>query len=145
MRTVRPAVADDIPALIALDTVAPDPTRGAQIEAWVVAGQCLLLEEQGSVLGYMALTRSFFHSPFIEMLMVDRRQRRTGVGCALVRHAITTVRPDGKLWTSTNESNVPMRSLLQRLDFVESGTVYNLDPGDPEIIFLHKPEKRGDL
>lgn len=40
-----------------------------------------------------------------------------------------------KLFTSTNQSNVPMQNLLIQLGFVESGYIENLDEGDAELIF----------
>ncbi len=47
--------------------------------------------------------------------------------------------PGKRVWTSTNESNAPMRALLGSAGFVESGRVDNLDPGDPELIFVRLP------
>ncbi|MHC8315013.1 hypothetical protein [Pseudomonas sp. LB3P31] len=41
-----------------------------------------------------------------------------------------------KIFTSTNVSNMPMRQLLEQLGYQPSGTVENLDPGDPELIFV---------
>jgi hypothetical protein len=62
------------------------------------------------------------------------------VATALVRHleqwCIT-----GKLFTSTNESNKPMQGLLQSLAYQPSGTVYNLDEGDPEIFYFKRLER----
>jgi hypothetical protein len=33
-------------------------------------------------------------------------------------------------------SNTPMRELLSQLGYQSSGVVENLDPGDPELIFM---------
>jgi len=124
-----------MPALVGIDSIAArDPERIAQIEAWVRAGQCHLAVLNGSVVGYVALTRGFFHRPFIEMLMVSEAVRRQGIGRALIGHCIALV-PDGDLWSSTNQSNMPMRLLLPALGFVESGRVDGLDEGDPELIY----------
>lgn len=41
-----------------------------------------------------------------------------------------------KIFTSTNASNRPMRQLLIQLGYQHSGTIENLDPGDPELIFV---------
>jgi ribosomal protein S18 acetylase RimI-like enzyme len=132
---IRPASASDLPAIAATDSFATDhPERVAEITGWIAAGQCHLAEREGRVVGYVVLTRGFFHRPFVEMLMVALSARRSGVGEALLRRCAGLVGPE--LWTSTNQSNAPMRALLTRCGFAESGRIDNLDPGDPELIFV---------
>ena len=41
-----------------------------------------------------------------------------------------------KLFTSTNQSNEPMQQLLTRLGYKPSGVIYNVDPGDPELVYF---------
>jgi hypothetical protein len=41
-----------------------------------------------------------------------------------------------KLFTSTNESNKPMQELMIKMGYQPSGTVYNLDEGDPELFYF---------
>lgn len=138
---VRAASFDDIPALIASDPFAQtSPQRRTLIAEWTNGGQCFLGELDGGVSGYVVLTRAFFHSFFIEMLAVHGDERRSGIGTALVQFVIDLVPPGEKLWTSTNESNAPMRQLLVGLGFVESGRIDNLDEDDPELIFVRLPD-----
>ena len=133
--TVRSAAETDIAAIVAADSFASDhPHRIGEVAAWVEAGQCFVAESRGRVLGYAVLTQGFFHQPFVEMLMVAADARRSGIGGQLLQHLAAHV--TGKLWTSTNASNAPMRALLMKAGFIESGTVDNLDPGDPEVIYL---------
>ena len=135
MIAIRPATSADLPALIALDTIATDHLeRRAEITSWITGGACRVAELEGRAVGYAVLTHSFFHRPFIEMLMVAATARRAGIGKALLRHCADLA--GAELWTSTNQSNAPMRALLARCGFVESGTIENLDPGDPELIFV---------
>jgi ribosomal protein S18 acetylase RimI-like enzyme len=135
MIAIRPATPADLPALIALDTIAADhPERREAIVSWIADGVCLVAEHEGRVVGYAVLTHGFFHRPFVEMLMVAATARRAGIGQALLLHCAETA--GAELWTSTNQSNAPMRALLARCGFVESGTIENLDPGDPELIFV---------
>jgi GNAT superfamily N-acetyltransferase len=144
MRQVRPAIADDVAALVALDTVAShDPERQRDIATWVAAGQCHVLVEHGRPVAYAVLTHGFFHQPFIEMLMVAAGSRRTGVGRRLLAHVAALLPTDVKLWTSTNASNLPMQALLVSAGFVLSGRVDNLDPGDPEMIYVRLPTPLG--
>jgi ribosomal protein S18 acetylase RimI-like enzyme len=93
----------------------------------------------GSIVGYCVLTRDWFDQFFIKLVGVVESDRRTGVGTAMIEHLIGLIPPGEKLWTSTNESNAPMRALLPRLGFTESGRVDNLDEGDPELIFVRLP------
>ena len=145
MLAIRLASAADVDALIAIDHVATHSAdRREAIAEWTALGQCHLAERDGAVAGYAALTRSFFRSPFIEMLMVGAASRRQGIGRALIEHCITQVPTDQKLWTSTNESNTPMRNLLPQLGFEQTGMFEHLDPGDPELIFLRWPKLTPD-
>jgi len=144
MLSIRPATAADVDALIGIDHIATHSAdRREAIAEWVALGQCHLAERDGAVAGYVALTRSFFRSPFIEMLIVDGAFRRGGIGRALIEHCVALTPSDQKLWTSTNESNTPMRALLPQLDFVQTGLFEHLDEGDPELIFLRWPSAAG--
>jgi hypothetical protein len=41
------------------------------------------------------------------------------------------------MFTSTNESNTPMRELLRSEGWSPSGVLAGLDEGDPEHVFFH--------
>lgn len=131
----RIAKPEDIAALCALDTWLPqDPRRADEIDIWVRAGQAYIALMDGLPAGYGVLTHSFFHEGFVEMLMVGTRFRRQGIGAALVEHLARQCRTQ-RLWTSTNQSNLAMQSLLTRLGFTRSGIIEGLDDGDPELIW----------
>lgn len=143
-RSIRLATASDVAALVALDSIAAGSAdRREAIAEWTALGQCHVALDAGVHVGYVALTRSFFRSPFIEMLMVAASARRTGVGRALLEHCISLTAPQLKLWTSTNQSNTPMQALLPQLGFVQTGIFEHLDPGDPELIYLRWPAAAG--
>lgn len=146
MVTIRPAVAGDVSALVGLDVIAArDAARREAIIDWTGSGLChVAVGGDGVPLGFVALTRSFFRSPFIEMLQVASSARRRGIGRTLVSHCIGLTPPDQKLWTSTNQSNTPMQALLPQLEFVYAGRFEHLDPGDPELIYLRWPGRPRD-
>jgi GNAT superfamily N-acetyltransferase len=131
----RLAAPTDLAALVAIDTVR-SPERSPEIAAWIAGDQCWLAVRDGRVVGYAALTHGFYHRRFLEMLMVARGERRTGVGAALIAHCVTLLAPGEDLWGSTNQSNTPMQALFTRTGFEPSGRIDNLDPGDPELVFL---------
>lgn len=129
----RLASSDDFAGLLALDTfAASDQNRAAEITGWLASAQVILATEDDAIVGYAALTRNFFHRPFVEMLMVATNARRRGVGRQLILHCAAQ---HDALWTSTNQSNAPMRALLESCGFILSGTIEGLDPGDPERIY----------
>lgn len=137
---VRAAEPEDIAELIAADAHAQaNPGRRARIAEWIESGHCFVAERAGRAVGYCVLNRHWFDSFFVELVAVAEAERRTGIGTAMMEHLISLVPPGEKLWTSTNQSNTPMRSLLPRLGFVESGRIENLDDGDPELIFVRLP------
>ncbi|WP_414605879.1 GNAT family N-acetyltransferase [Stenotrophomonas pavanii] len=85
---IREAMPADVPALIALDSVAAhDPRRARQISDWQASGGVHVAERAGQLAGYLVIHHHFFGEAFVEMLMVARGQRNQGVGAALLRHA----------------------------------------------------------
>ena len=114
---------------------ANDLARRELIDAAIAARRCWVAEGYGRVVGYGILSRNFFHRDFIELVFVAEDARRTGAGAALLSAIERAVRED-RLFTSTNESNVAMRALLFKCGYRESGRIENLDPNDPELVFV---------
>lgn len=83
--------------------------------------------------GYAVQAPWFFGVPFLEMLYVDARYRRRGLGDRLVADFEERFGP--RLFTSTNRSNQAMQSLLERRAWKRCGTLDGLDEGDPEVFF----------
>lgn len=126
----------DIQNLIALDKSATTESgRSGQIRDWVAVRQCHMAFREGEPVGFIVYNRAFFHRPFIERVMVAEAFRRQGIGRTLVDHACTVWRRE-PVWTSTNQSNAPMQALLKGAGFIESGKIDNLDPNDPELVFM---------
>jgi len=132
---IRAAVCTDLPALIALDSVAADDRRRAvQIGQWLADGHMHVAELDDTLAGYRVQHRHFFGEAFIEMLMVAAPLRGHGVGSALLLHA-TSCSAGARLFTSTNQSNANMQRLLAAAGFQQCGIVHGLDEGDPELIY----------
>ena len=133
---IRDATSTDVMGMYAVDHLAVDEgNRRQHIREWVSAGQAIVAVVDDEVVGYAALHYTFFGCGFIAMVMVDQESRRKGVATALIARLEKTCRTD-KLFTSTNASNERMQKLLKRLSYEASGIVYNLDQGDPELIFF---------
>lgn len=139
--TLRLARREDVDSLIEIDPIARrDPGRRQFIAQAVANGQCWVataVDEAAAVLGYGVLNRAFFEHDFIPLVMVRESARRRGIAMAIVRGLAQRCQ-GAKLFTSTNTSNIPMRNLLGRLGFIESGRIENLDDQDPEMIFVRR-------
>ena len=77
---------------------------------------------------------AFFGRDFVELLVVEQAQRRRGIGRALMASALANA-TSPVVFTSTNESNNPMRALLARDGWLLSGRLTGLDEGDPELVY----------
>ena len=53
---------------------------------------------------------------------------------AVFRRDIARARIIQKLFTATNQSNLPMQHRLESLGYVRSGVILDLDPDDPELV-----------
>jgi GNAT superfamily N-acetyltransferase len=115
--------------------IASDRHRCDEIDAAIAARRCWVAERSGRVAGYGVLTRNFFARDFLELLFVAEDSRRAGAGSALLAAIERTIHAD-RLFTSTNESNTAMRALLAGRGYAPSGRIENLDPGDPELVFV---------
>lgn len=74
----------------------------------------------------------FFGKPFVSLLIVSPDARRHGLGAALLSHNAGAYR---EVWTSTNQSNEPMRKLLDKAGWRYCGVLDGLDEGDPERFY----------
>lgn len=134
---IRSAVAGDLDGILRADHLAArgDRERAPFLRHSVELGECQVHIGNGGVIGFVIVKPAhFFGRDFIELLVVDPRLRRSGVGRALLRHALDTS-GTAQVFTSTNTSNLPMRSLLQSEGWSFSGRLDGLDDGDPELVY----------
>jgi GNAT superfamily N-acetyltransferase len=133
---VRLAATSDRRAIAVCDPrVGADLHRRELIDAAIAARHCWVVERGGAVAGYGVLTTNFFGRDFVELVHVAQAERRKGVGEAILE-TIERARRADRLFTSTNESNAAMRALLAKRRYEPSGTILNLDPADPELVFV---------
>ena len=134
---IRPAVADDLRAILRADHLAArgDSDRTEFLRHCLDVGECRVYLDNEVVAGFVLVKPAhFFGRDFIELLMVDPARRRSGIGRTLLREALATA-GTAQVFTSTNRSNRAMRSLLHAEDWSFSGELDGLDPGDPELVF----------
>jgi N-acetylglutamate synthase-like GNAT family acetyltransferase len=138
MILIRPAAETDVEALCSLDLIARQASERREfIRREVASANCYVALINGKVIGYGVLNYTFYNNGCIDMLYIHADHRRGGAGAALLKHMESLCKTP-KLFTSTNLSNLPMQSLLAKLDYVLSGVIHNLDEGDPEIVYFKR-------
>ena len=136
MADLRAALAKDIPAVVAVDPLGGMTGRAGEIQALIAKQASLVAVHDGVVAGFLAVKPGhFFHRDFIDLLFVAPTAQRQGVGRALIRAALRGA-ATSRVFTSTNESNTPMRELLRSEGWTCSGVLTGLDEGDPEHVFF---------
>ncbi len=133
---VRYATLADLTAVLALDRLAPvGHARVELLTARVHSGEVLVFALDDSLVAFASFrSRGFIGRDFIELLSVATDQRRRGIASALLEEAVRRSSTD-RIFTSTNESNVPMLALLAKHHWRFSGRLEGIDDGDPEMIF----------
>jgi ribosomal protein S18 acetylase RimI-like enzyme len=143
---IRRAVADDMDGILRTDQRAAggDHDRADFLRRSLALGECLVYLDHGAVAGFAVVKPTQFSGrDFIELLMVDPACRRRGIGRNLLRAALGAAGTE-QVFTSTNASNQPMRSLLQAEGWSFSGELDGLDEGDPELVFYNTPGQAGE-
>jgi GNAT superfamily N-acetyltransferase len=133
---VRDGVDGDRAFMLALDgLVLGTPRSGAWYDEHLRAGHAIVAERDGVLAGFAIHHRHFFQRDFLALLIVEPWCRRSGVATALL--GVVEKRCAGAdLFTSTNASNQTMREALKKWGFRATGRIDNIDPGDPELVFL---------
>lgn len=88
-------------------------------------------------MGYGVMSHDFFGRSFLELVYIDEAHRSLGYGPELISF-LEAHSKSNDLFTSTNKSNSHMQHVLEKLGYEESGVIHNLDPGDPEIVYVKK-------
>jgi GNAT superfamily N-acetyltransferase len=138
---IRRAVAGDIDGILRIDHRAAngEQRRAGFLRRCLELGECLVYLDHGSVAGFAVIKPGhFFGRDFVELLMVDPAHRRGGIGRNLLRAALAAAGTE-QVFTSTNTSNLPMRTLLLAEGWSFSGELDGLDEGDPELVFYTNP------
>ena len=131
--TFRMAETADLDRIMQIDNL----KRLEHINKAVCHGECYVAEENTKIIGFAILGYKFFEYGFIELLIIAEMRRRQGIGGKFIEYLYGQCVTE-KLFTSTNESNTPMRGLLCKTGFVPCGQIDALDEGDPELFFVRK-------
>ncbi len=135
---IRQAVANDISTLSELDQTALGTSdRKDFIQDAVKNNRAWVVEISDRIIGYGVISHGFFGRSFIDLIYIAETLRSSGYGPKLVTF-LEGQSQSNDLFTSTNESNSHMQHILEKLGYERSGVIHNLDPGDPEIVYVKR-------
>jgi GNAT superfamily N-acetyltransferase len=125
----------DLHALATIDPlISGDAWRERLVRLALASAECVVAFSDDAAVGYAVCDHGFYGRGWIQLLLVAAEHRRRGIGDALLAACEERCRMPA-IFVSTNASNAPMRALLARRGYVESGTVEGLDDGDPEVFY----------
>lgn len=129
---------DDFNSILDLDeSVYGFRTRGKFIAESILRNECFKAGLNGKIVGFLILNYTFYENGFIGLLIVDDSYRRRQIGKKLMEYAESKCMTE-KIFTSTNESNLPMQGLLSSCGYIKCGCINNLDEGDPELVYYKR-------
>jgi ribosomal protein S18 acetylase RimI-like enzyme len=133
---IRRGTPADAAALRGLDTTLPvDPARAVAIDRWLTNDHVVVADLDGRVVGYGVFDHGFFGQSNVSMLMVHRDYRGQRIGEHILRR-LEALGDTPKFYVTTNQSNHRMQRLLSRMGYRPGGYIHELDPGDPELVFV---------
>jgi GNAT superfamily N-acetyltransferase len=132
---IRPAWGADLASLTRVDPRLADPMRARMVSNVLGLGRSWIADIGGAPVGFALTSLTFFYKPMVELLVVAEGHRRKGVGLLLLNYC-EAAHTDDRIFVSTNASNTAANALFAKAGFEGSGVVYNLDPGDPELIYV---------
>jgi GNAT superfamily N-acetyltransferase len=135
---LRLGVPADAEAIKSVDSmVAVDPARAPFFEQWLCEDTVVVAELDGQLVGFGVYNHGFFHQSQVERLMIHPDYRGKRIGGQLLE-ALEQMCDTPKLFVATNLSNHRMQKLLLRKGYTACGYIDELDPGDPELVFIKK-------
>ena len=138
--TIRSAVPDDVPAILAIEQQAASAAHWTQEQyaGLVRAGVVLMAEEDGKRCGFLC-AKAVAGEWEIETVVVAEHVRRHGIADALLHELMQWVRRlDGiAVWLEVCESNLPARRLYEKHGFCETGRRcgYYREPVEDAVLY----------
>ena len=140
--SLRQATEDDKPLAIALDYALDKNQhiglkRKEQITKAISDNECFIILEGSEPVGFVLFDYRFFSQGWVELLIIDEKHRGKGI-VGNVFNLLSQQCKTEKIFTSTNNSNLPMQKALTKAGFTFSGKLNGLDEGDPELFYYKR-------
>jgi ribosomal-protein-alanine N-acetyltransferase len=144
--TIRSAVLDDVPALLAIEQEAASAAHWTpeQYASLVESGIVLVAEEGGNISGFVC-AKIVAGDWEIENMVVAEQARRRAVGGGLLDELLRRARNQagGAVWLEVRESNQPARRLYEKHGFRVTGRrrEYYREPVEDAVLYEFRLEK----
>jgi GNAT superfamily N-acetyltransferase len=102
----------------------------------------IVAEAGGEIVALCAYRTDWFQCTFVSLVVVREDYRRRGIARELFR-SVEAVSPGPRIFSSTEETNVPSIRMHAALGFAPSGHVDNLPQGTRELLFYRRVAPRG--
>lgn len=138
--TIRSAVLDDVPALLAIEQEAASAAHWTreQYAGLVESGIVLVAEEGGNISGFVC-AKIVAGDWEIENMVVAEQARRRGVGSGLLDELLRGAgnQAAATVWLEVRESNQPARRLYEKHRFREAGRRrgYYREPVEDAVLY----------
>lgn len=127
---------NDAQSIRSIDPIVPiNPSRAEMIDTWLQRDFVLVAEMDNRIVGYGVFNHEFFRQSQIDMLMISKEYRGKRIGEMLLL-SLEKYADTAKMFITTNLSKHPMQKLLLRNGYKPCGYIDELDPGDPELVFV---------
>jgi [ribosomal protein S18]-alanine N-acetyltransferase len=138
--TIRSAVPDDVPAILALEQQAASAahwTRELYLHL-LNGGLVLVAEEEGECSGFLC-AKAATSEWEIENIVVGAQVRQRGIADALLSELLRRGQSEGcsAVWLEVRESNQPARRLYEKHGFRQTGRrpAYYGDPVEDAVLY----------
>ena len=138
--TIRSAVLDDVPALVAIERSAASAAHWTDEEyaRSMESGIVFVSEEEKKISGFVC-AKIIAGDWELENVVVDEQNRRRGIGDALLEEFLRSAKREAgrAVWLEVRESNHPARSLYEKHGFRETGRRrgYYRDPVEDAVLY----------
>ena len=145
--TIRSARLDDVPALLAIERVAPSAAHWTadQYARLVESGVVLVSEEAEKISGFVC-AKIVAGDWEIENMVVDQQNRRRGIGDALLGELLRRPKREAgsAVWLEVREANQAARRLYEKHGFRETGRRrgYYKNPDEDAVLYEHRLEPK---
>ncbi|MCL2370171.1 MAG: GNAT family N-acetyltransferase [Firmicutes bacterium] len=129
--SLKLATLDNVKVILDIDDLKRDWTKA------ISQKECYLIFDNVEVVGFLVFNYTFFDCGWLGMIEIRKDLQEKGIGEKAINLVVKMCRAQ-KLFTSTNKSNIPMRRLLTKMNFIFSGELDGLDKGDPELFYYYK-------
>jgi RimJ/RimL family protein N-acetyltransferase len=137
-----PRAADAGPCAELAALVVGEARAGAVVTSHLERHHIIVADADGEVVGVCAYRTDWFQCTYVSLVVVREDFRRRGIAREFFR-AVEATASSPRLFSSTEETNVPSIRLHAALGFVPSGHIDNLPQGVRELLFYKRIPPRG--